>query len=177
MINTINPSKRSDEPLAETAPEIALAFEPIDEHIVLVHLGTALDYRNAECFKTASEAMVQAGTRQFIIDASRVGLLDSTGLGALFSLQRLIGPKDGTVALAALSYPVQTLVNMMRLYRVFPQYHSVEQAHEALRQKAYGDDLTDDPDSRVFSLEDDSDSCEDGLWDFFEETVGSPTTL
>ena len=180
MTNAAKPTETTAEPLAETAPEVALAFEPIDEHTVLIRLGTALDYRNAERFKAASQAMVQAGARRFILDASHVGVLDSTGLGALFSLYRLVGPKDGMVALAAPSYPVQALVNMMKLYRVFPQYRSVEQAHEMLRRMAFGggpeDALDSLEDALEFSLEADPDSLDGGPWDFFDEASwsGSP---
>jgi len=175
MTNAANPGRTAAEP----PTEIALAFEPTDEHTVVVRLGKVLDCRNAERFKAACQAMAQAGAHYFILDASEVGVLDSTGLGALFSLQRLLGPVEGTVAFAAPSYPVQTLMNMMKLYRVFPQYRSVEQAREALSTGAGSDRIDETPDldpedASDFSLEDALDfSLEDAL-DSFDETLESP---
>lgn len=99
---------------------------------VVVHMGEALDFRNADDFKETFNEYVEDGTRNFILDFSETEVLDSTGLGSIFSLYREISPDDGKVAFADVSRPVQVVVQLTRTYKVFRQFPSVEAAEEAL---------------------------------------------
>ena len=98
---------------------------------VIIHVGEALDFRNADEFKTAFQEHVENGIRQFILDFSDTEVLDSTGLGAIFSMYREISSDDGKVAFADVSEPVQVVVHLTRTYKVFRQFPSVEAAQEA----------------------------------------------
>jgi anti-sigma B factor antagonist len=99
---------------------------------VVVHMGEALDFRNADDFKDTFQTHVEDGVRNFILDFSETEVLDSTGLGSIFSLYREISPDDGKVAFADVSRPVQVVVQLTRTYKVFRQFPSVEAAEEAL---------------------------------------------
>ena len=55
---------------------------------VVIHVGEALDFRNADAFKSTFQEHVENGVRQFVLDFSDTEVLDSTGLGAIFSLYR-----------------------------------------------------------------------------------------
>jgi anti-anti-sigma factor len=99
---------------------------------VVVHMGEALDFRNADDFKDTFQDHVEDGARNFILDFSETEVLDSTGLGSIFSLYREISPDDGKVAFADVSRPVQVVVQLTRTYKVFRQFPSVEAAEEAL---------------------------------------------
>jgi anti-sigma B factor antagonist len=99
---------------------------------VVVHMGEALDFRNADDFKDTFQDHVEDGVRNFILDFSETEVLDSTGLGSIFSLYREISPDDGKVAFADVSRPVQVVVQLTRTYKVFRQFPSVEAAEEAL---------------------------------------------
>ena len=103
--------------------------------IAVVRIGKALDFRNAGEFKTACQSSIQAGTRNFVLDFSGTGILDSTGLGAIFSLYRQLTPLGGQVVFAAVSRPVQVVVQLTRTYKVFRQYPTIEAAHEQLRAR------------------------------------------
>lgn len=100
--------------------------------VAVVRIGKALDFRNAAAFKGVCQERIQAGTRNFILDFSGTGILDSTGLGAVFSLYRQLTPLGGQVVFAAVSRPVQVVVQLTRTYKVFRQYPSVEAAHQQL---------------------------------------------
>lgn len=103
-----------------------------DQSIVIVHLGVSLDHANAGAFKkTCFETMAQ-GARHFILDFSETGILDSTGLCAINAIYRKVSRHDGQVLLAALSVPVQTVLNIARTKHIFPSYESVEEASSAL---------------------------------------------
>lgn len=99
---------------------------------VVIRMGEALDFRNADAFKETFQDHVEDETLNFILDFSETEVLDSTGLGAIFSLYREISPKDGKVAFADVSRPVQVVVQLTRTYKVFRQFPSVQAAEEAL---------------------------------------------
>jgi anti-sigma B factor antagonist len=78
----------------------------------------------------------RAGTRYFVLDFSGTGILDSTGLGVIFSLYRQLTPIGGQVVFASVSRPVQVVVQLTRTYKVFRQYPSVDTAIAGLDQRA-----------------------------------------
>lgn len=98
----------------------------------MVKIEKALDFRNAAEFKTLCQDQVRSGARNFILDFSDTGILDSTGLGSIFSLYRQVSPLNGQVVFAAVSRPVQVVVQLTRTYKVFRQFPSVEAARDAL---------------------------------------------
>jgi anti-anti-sigma factor len=98
----------------------------------VVKIGKALDFRNADEFKSTFQSKVDDGVRNFILDFSNTGILDSTGLGSIFSLYRRISPEDGQVVFADVSRPVQVVVQLTRTYKVFRQFPSVDAAQDAL---------------------------------------------
>lgn len=104
------------------------SVEPCAPHTAVIEVGEALDFRNASEFKQLCQEHVDEGYRNFILDFSDTGILDSTGLGAIFSLYRKVSPIDGQVIFAEVSRPVQVVVQLTRTYKVFQQYPSVEEA-------------------------------------------------
>lgn len=108
------------------------SIEAVTQETVSVTIGKALDFRNAADFKTTCQEQVQSGARNFILDFSETGILDSTGLGSIFSLYRQVSPLNGQVVFASVSRPVQVVVQLTRTYKVFRQFPSVEAAREAL---------------------------------------------
>ena len=111
---------------------MSFTIDPVTQETVTVKIGKALDFRNAADFKTTCQDQVQTGARNFILDFSETGILDSTGLGSIFSLYRQVSPLNGQVVFASVSRPVQVVVQLTRTYKVFRQFPSVDAAREAL---------------------------------------------
>lgn len=111
---------------------MSFSIEPVTDETVTVKIGKALDFRNAADFKTTCQDQVQSGARNFILDFSDTGILDSTGLGSIFSLYRQVSPLNGQVVFASVSRPVQVVVQLTRTYKVFRQFPSVDAAQEAM---------------------------------------------
>lgn len=111
---------------------MSFAIEPQNQEMVVVKVGKALDFRNAAEFKTTCQEQVRAGARNFVLDFSETGILDSTGLGSIFSLYRQVSPLNGQVVFAAVSRPVQVVVQLTRTYKVFRQFPTVDAAVEAI---------------------------------------------
>ncbi|MEM9664951.1 MAG: STAS domain-containing protein [Bacteroidota bacterium] len=103
-----------------------------NDETVIIEIGKALDFRNAADFKALCQQEVEEGARHFILDFSETGVLDSTGLGSIFSLYRQVSPMKGQVVFASVARPVQVVVQLTRTYKVFRQFPTVESACEAL---------------------------------------------
>ncbi|QXD17299.1 STAS domain-containing protein [Rhodocaloribacter litoris] len=108
------------------------SVEPCTQETVIIRVGKALDFRNAAEFKTVCQEQVRSGVRNFILDFTDTGILDSTGLGSIFSLYRQVSPLEGQVVFASVSRPVQVVVQLTRTYKVFRQFPTVEAAREAV---------------------------------------------
>jgi len=106
--------------------------EPLSPNTVVVRVGESLDFRNADSFKTTFQNHIEEGTRNFILDFSDTEVLDSTGLGSIFSLYREVSPNDGQVAFANVSQPVEVVVQLTSTYKVFRQFDSVQEAKDAI---------------------------------------------
>jgi anti-sigma B factor antagonist len=111
---------------------MSFTFQSFGDQSAIIQIGEALDFRNAVEFKEMCQEHVDDGIQNFIIDFSDTGILDSTGLGAIFSLYRRVSPNDGKVIFASVSQPVRVVVQLTRTYKVFNQHPSVEEAKEAL---------------------------------------------
>lgn len=111
---------------------MSFRLESITEDTYVVHVGDKLDFRNASEFKSTCKKNVQSGVRNFILDFGDTGILDSTGLGAIFSLYRQLNTLDGQVVFADVSRPVEVVIQLTRTYKVFRQYSTVEEAQEAV---------------------------------------------
>jgi anti-sigma B factor antagonist len=111
---------------------MSFTIQTLPHAAAVVRVGKALDFRNAAEFKATCQEHVRAGVRYFVLDFSGTGILDSTGLGVIFSLYRQLTPIGGQVVFASVSRPVQVVVQLTRTYKVFRQFPTVEAAAEAL---------------------------------------------
>ena len=115
---------------------MSFKITPHTNQTATIEIGEALDFRNASEFKARCQEQVDEGIRYFILDFSDTGILDSTGLGAIFSLYRKVSPEEGQVAFASISQPVQVVVQLTRTYKVFQQFSTVEEARRALQKES-----------------------------------------
>lgn len=112
---------------------MSFAFETAtDQDWMVVRIGKALDLRTASEFKVLCTECMDRGVRHFVLDFSQTGILDSTGLGALFSLYRRVILEDGKVVFASASPAVEAVVQLTHTDLIFPQYPSVQAARDAL---------------------------------------------
>ena len=76
-------------------------------------------------------ATVRRGCREFVLDLGRVDFIDSTGLGMLAGLFKLVG-LNGRILIAAATGPVQTVFRLTRMTNVFSMYETVDEAVRAM---------------------------------------------
>jgi anti-sigma B factor antagonist len=92
--------------------------------------GERLDIEVAADFRAMLLSLIEQGHRRLVVDLASVGFIDSSGLGALVSALKTLKRSDngGDVRLARVQAPVVSLLEIIRLNRVFTTYPTVEQA-------------------------------------------------
>lgn len=86
-----------------------------------------LDASMAVQFKDRLGGFIAEGERRLVLDLARVEFIDSSGLGVLVALLKRQGT-EGRLALAALRPPVERLLALTRLDRVFSIHATVAAA-------------------------------------------------
>ena len=89
-----------------------------------------VDIEVAGEFRAALVQLIDSGHRRLVVDMSDVNFVDSSGLGALVSALKTlkVAKGDGDVRLANVQPPVVTLLEIIRLHRVFASYPTVDLA-------------------------------------------------
>jgi anti-sigma B factor antagonist len=71
---------------------------------------------------------LDAGARKFLIDFSRTGYIDSSGLGALVALSKRVRELGGELRLSGLNEDLRSLFELTKLDTLFPIADTPEQA-------------------------------------------------
>lgn len=109
-----------------------MRIEVVNDHgaTVVRPSGERLDIEVAADFRAMLLSLIEQGHRRLVVDLSDVTFIDSSGLGALVSALKTLKRSDdgGDVRLARVQAPVVSLLEIIRLNRVFTTYPTVEQA-------------------------------------------------
>jgi anti-sigma B factor antagonist len=93
-----------------------------------------LDLASAPALKSALSRLLSRGYREFVLDLSQLGHMDSTGLGVLIGLQIRL-KDDGMLAIAAAPHNVLLLFEVTRLGGRFDLFPTVDEAVANLNGK------------------------------------------
>jgi anti-sigma B factor antagonist len=102
------------------------------QNILVIHVDeNRIDASKAPAFKEEMTRCIDDGQNQIVLDLSRVDFIDSSGLGALVSCLKRLGPK-GSLAVAGATGAVSRLFSLTRMDKVFALHPNVEAAVEQL---------------------------------------------
>ena len=89
-----------------------------------------LDVEVASDFRSMLLSLIEQGNRHLVVDLNGVSFIDSSGLGALVSALKTIKRSSGSgdVRLARVQPPVESLLETIRLNRVFTSYPEITDA-------------------------------------------------
>jgi anti-sigma B factor antagonist len=90
--------------------------------VLVVAVAGQLVVGNRQEFKQTVLDEVERGARRILIDFTDTGYVDSSGLGALVSLNKRLRETGGELRLAALNEDMRTLFELTRLDTLFKLY-------------------------------------------------------
>lgn len=102
----------------------------IEGKLVLKIMDTRFGADKATGFKEEMIRRIKAGERRILLDLSRVDFIDSSGLGAILSVLKLMG-KGGDLIICAPTEAVASMFKLTRMDRVFSIHKTAEMAAAA----------------------------------------------
>ena len=96
--------------------------------VVVVAVDGQLIVGNRQDLKQKVLDALEKGGRKFVIDFTRTGYIDSSGLGVLVSLSKKIRELGGDLRLAGLNEDLQTLFELTKLDTLFKIADSRQEA-------------------------------------------------
>ncbi len=100
-----------------------------DKHgVVVVGVDGQLIVGNRQELKQKVLDTVEAGGKKFVIDFTKTGYIDSSGLGVLVSLSKKIREQGGDLRLCGLNEDLQTLFELTKLDTLFAIARTPEEA-------------------------------------------------
>src|SRR5688500_8193599 len=96
--------------------------------VVVVGVEGQLIVGNRQELKQKVLDSLEEGSRKFVIDFSKTGYIDSSGLGVLVSLSKKIREQGGELRLAGLNADLQTLFALTKLDTLFAITRTAEEA-------------------------------------------------
>jgi anti-sigma B factor antagonist len=110
----------------------SVTSERATDAVAVIALSGEVDIYTAPQFKERMLELLDGGVTNLVIDLSQVSFIDSTALGVLIGGVRRVNSAGGTMALVVVSRPVQRVLNITGLDRVFTIHETREAALAAL---------------------------------------------
>ena len=89
-----------------------------------------LDASNTNEFKKMAGAAVEPNAK-VVLDLGKVQFIDSSGCGAILALLRQLSTVGGDLKLCAVTKPVRSLFELVRMHRILDIYNTREEAAKA----------------------------------------------
>jgi anti-sigma B factor antagonist len=96
--------------------------------VLVIEVDGQLIVGNRQELKQRVLDALETGDRKFLIDFSKTGYIDSSGLGVLVSLSKKIRDEGGDLRLAGLNEDLKTLFELTKLDTLFAITDSAQQA-------------------------------------------------
>jgi anti-sigma B factor antagonist len=99
--------------------------------LVLRPRATQLNAPVVGDFKARVATIVERGDRNLILDLTEVEFVDSTALGAIVAILKMVDA-SGHLLLCGAGETVRAMMEVTRMTRIFPMYDDAEAARAAL---------------------------------------------
>jgi anti-sigma B factor antagonist len=99
-----------------------------NDGVSLVRAEGQLIVGNRHELKELVAARLAEGQRRFVVDFSRTGYIDSSGLGALVTISKQVREQGGDMRLAGLNEDLRALFELTKLDTLFAITDTAEQA-------------------------------------------------
>lgn len=103
----------------------------LTDDLLVVHVRESrIDAACAIAFKEAMHNRISGLNRRVMLDLAQVTFLDSSGLGAVVAVRKMLGP-DRALELARLSPAVEKVLRLTRMDRIFPIHGELPDLHNS----------------------------------------------
>ena len=99
--------------------------------VTVLQVDGQLIVGNRHELKDLIQAALEKGDRRLLIDFSRTGYIDSSGLGALVSISRRVREAEGELRLSGLNDDLRSLFELTKLDTLFAIAETPQQALES----------------------------------------------
>jgi anti-sigma B factor antagonist len=106
--------------------------EKNERDVVILVIKGEIDLHVSPSLRTTLKAKAQAKTPRLLLDFAEVGYIDSSGLATLIEYYQSARAYQGKLALCALSSPVRSSFDLVRLTEVFSIFPTEAEALKAL---------------------------------------------
>jgi anti-sigma B factor antagonist len=110
---------------------VEIKEKSIDSITVITLVNNRLDAAEAPDFKEKLKYLIGQGKTLLVLDLSRVGFIDSSGLGAIVSCLKNLGNR-GDLVISGVQDTVMDMFRITRMDRIFKIVSSEEEAVAAL---------------------------------------------
>jgi anti-sigma B factor antagonist len=111
-----------------------LRVENVEDVAIVVPLADSLDASSSKEFKREVGPVITASSK-VALDMSHLKFIDSSGLGAILSCLRQLNAGGGDLKLFAVTKPVRSLLELVRMHRIFDICNTRDEAVAAFRQQ------------------------------------------
>jgi len=125
------PSTRVDAPTVARMPVLAIRWRPLDGAPCLAVSGE-LDIAGVQELEQALEAAIADSVGAFLLDASELEFLDSSGIRTFLRARALLGRDDRALGLVIPPGPVRRALDLVGVSDLFTIYASRADAARAL---------------------------------------------
>ena len=102
------------------------------DSVAVIALSGEVDIYTAPRFKERMLELLDSGVANLVVDLSEVTFIDSTALGVLIGGVRRVNSAGGAMALVVVSRPVERVLSITGLDRVFTIHSTRDEALQAL---------------------------------------------
>ena len=96
--------------------------------VIVMELPETLNHAEGEKFVSEIQPLLEAHRPRVVLDCSQVQHMDSAGIETLLYCMQEAMKRDGDLKLAAVSPASATIMELMRVDRIFEVYETAEQA-------------------------------------------------
>jgi anti-sigma B factor antagonist len=110
----------------------SVSSERLDDDLGVVALSGEVDIFTAPQFKESLLELLDGGVKRLVVDLSDVTFIDSTALGVLIGGVRRVHGAGGAMTIVVTTRPVERVLSVTGLDRVFSMHATREEAVAAL---------------------------------------------
>lgn len=97
--------------------------------LIITPEGESLDAKDAPEFKQKIITLLSTNEpKQVVFDLHRLNFIDSSGLGTLLSVLRVLNSKGGELKLACMNKPIRTMFELVSMHKIFEIFNTTDDA-------------------------------------------------